>query len=367
MQIGIPYTMMRGGTSKGPFFIRNHLPAAWPDVERILLRALGSPDPSKRQVDGIGGGDSFSSKVALISHSNRPDADINYLLCQVHLDRAIVETKLNCGNILSGVGPFAIEQGLIVASNPETVVRIFNENTGVIVHATIQTPGKQVTYQGDTKIDGVPGTAAPIRLNFIDSIGSKTGRLFPTGSPRDIINGIPVSCLDVAVPMVIVQADSFGLTGTEGKDCLNDPSFLARLEELRKNAAVLMKLGDVTGSIMPKICIVSPPQAKGSITSRYFDPFLLHPSHAVSGALCLAAACLIPGTVAFDQAKVEVGNSATRTVIIEHPSGVIDTAIKILFGEKGTITIPEASFVRTARPLAEGRVFVPADVMVSRL
>lgn len=364
MQFAIPFTMMRGGTSKGPFFLKENLPSTWAITERILLSAMGSPDPSKRQIDGIGGGDSLSSKVAIISKSERPDADINYLLCQVHLDRPIVETKLNCGNILSGVGPFAIEKGLINAKEPETVVRIYNENTGIIVHATLQTPNGQVTYEGDTRIDGVPGTGAPIRLNFIDSVGSKTGKLFPTGNPSDLIDNIPVSCIDVAVPMVIVRAESLGLTGYEDKKALSEPGFLAALEQLRQKAAPLMGLGDVRESVMPKICLISPARAGGTINSRYFDPFALHASHAVSGALCLGAACLIPDTVAFGIANIGASETNPQTIIIEHPSGYIETKVTMLSHDDGSIDIPEASFVRTARPLSEGNVFVPEHIMM---
>ena len=241
----IPCMMFRGGTSKGPFFLKADLPSDVSLRDQLLLRLMGSPHA--RQIDGIGGGDSLSSKVAIVGPSERDDADIDYLLCQVHINEPIVETTLNCGNMLSAVAPFAIEKGLVKATDPETVVRIYNENTGVVVLATVQTPSGVITYEGDVAIDGVPGTAAPIKLSFINSVGSKTGKLLPTGNVIDDIEGIPVSCVDVAVPMVITYAQAMGKTGLESKSELDsDKIFMEKLEELRRASALKMGLGDVS-------------------------------------------------------------------------------------------------------------------------
>lgn len=320
---------------------------------------MGSPH--SQQIDGIGGGNSLSSKVAIVGCSERDDADIDYLLCQVHIKEPIVETTLNCGNMLSAVAPFAIEKGIVRTTDPETVVRIYNENTDVIIVATVQTPGGVITYKGNTAIDGVPGTAAPIKLSFINAVGAKTGKLLPTGNVVDDIDGIPVSCIDVAVPMVIVYAKFLGKTGYESKASLDaDKTFLKELEKIRRAAALRMGLGDVSQSVSPKICMVSKARNGGSITSRYFTPFDCHDAHAVSGGLCLAAACLIEGSVAYSIANLSTPKQAKfeQEIVIEHPSGNIWTSVNVET-KNGNLDFPLASFIRTARPLFEGNVIVP--------
>lgn len=319
---------------------------------------MGSPH--KRQIDGIGGGDSLSSKVAIVGLSQREDADIDYLLCQVHINESIVETTLNCGNMLSAVAPFAIEEGLVTTTDPQTVVRIYNENTGVIMLAAVHTPNGCITYEGNTTIDGVPGTAAPIKLSFIEGVGAKTGELLPTKNVVDNINGIPVSCVDVAVPMVIVFAKAMGKTGYESKAELDsDKTFMKKLETLRTSATLKMGLGDVSRSISPKICMVSKAKNNGSITSRYFTPFDCHDAHAVSGGLCLAAACLIKGSVAYQVAApiIPEQDLFEQEIVIEHPSGNLWISVNV--DQSGSkLNFPLASFVRAARPLFEGSVMV---------
>jgi 4-oxalomesaconate tautomerase len=362
----IPCTLYRGGTSKGPFFLKSDLPEEASERDKVLLRLMGSPH--LRQIDGIGGGNSLTSKAAIISKSQRDDADIDYLLCQIHINDSIVETTLNCGNMLSAVAPFAIEKGLVKATHPETVVRIYNENTGILMHSTVQTPNGLVRYEGDTVIDGVPGTASSIKLSFLNAVGSKTKKLLPTGNVTDEINGIHVSCADVAVPMVIVSAKAMGKTGYETKAELDaDIPFLKQLESIRKVAAAKMGLGDVSTSISPKICLVAPPRNQGAITSRYFTPFDCHSSHAVSGALCLAAACLIDGTIAnVTSAFLNKSTSHSEVAItIEHPSGNILTVINMQ-RNGANIDFPTASFIRTARPLFEGNVVVPNLVSTTK-
>lgn len=355
----IPCMYFRGGTSKGPCFLKKDLPSDVLQRDELLLRVMGSPH--ERQIDGIGGGNSLTSKVVIINRSVRKNIDIDYLLCQVHINDSVVETTLNCGNMLSAVAPFAIERGLLTAVHPRTVVRIFNENTGVVMESTVETPNGRITYTGNAQIDGVPGTAAPIKLTFLDAVGSKTKKLLPTGNTIDSIDGVPISCVDVAVPMVIVDAKKLGKTGYETKKQLDDDkNFMGRLEALRCKAALRMGLGDAAKSINPKICLLAPPKNGGTLTSRYFTPFDCHDAHAVSGGLCLAAACLIEDSVAHQVAKIGrldpgVGE---KEIIIEHVSGTLATSITVEFTESG-IHFPKASFVRTARPLMEGYLLVP--------
>ena len=250
---------------------------------------MGSAEPS--QIDGAGGGTSVSSKVAIVSPSAHPWAQVDYLFAQVGVRDAIVDTAPSCGNILAGVAPFAIESGYVPAQDGETVVRIHNVNTGALIEAIVQTPGRQVCYDGDTVIDGVPGSAAPIKLGFRNIAGAKTGRLLPTGKVRDTVEGIPVTCIDLAMPMVLVPAASLGKSGHETKDELDtDTEFLGRLESLRREAALLMGLGDVSNSVIPKIALLAKPQGSSGVSSRYFVPQNCHAAHAATGAICIAGA-----------------------------------------------------------------------------
>lgn len=361
-QTRIPCVLMRGGTSKGPYFLTSDLPDDVPTRDKVLLAAMGSPD--KRQIDGIGGADTLTSKVAMISKSKRPDADVDYLFAQVSIEKAFVDTSPNCGNIISGVGPFAIEQGLVKAQDGETTVRIFNVNTNAIVHAAIKTPGGVVTYDGDTAIDGAPGTAAPISLNFVSAVGSKTGKLLPTGRPKDIVDGIEVSCVDVAMPMVVARAEAFGKTGYETKAELDaDRAMLARMEAVRQKASHLMGMGDATGKVVPKFCLIAKPRDGGAITSRYFVPHNCHATHAVTGGLCLAATCVVPGTVAEGIAVLPPG--PRRTIVIEHPSGKLGTEFEF-HGTAEKPDIRRAAFIRTARRLFEGHILVPKSVWAGK-
>ncbi len=361
-QTRIPCVLMRGGTSRGPFFLASDLPDDLPTRDRVLLAAMGSPHPL--QVDGIGGANTLTSKVAIVSPSRHPGADIDYLFAQVSVDRAFVDTSPNCGNMLSGVGPFAIEAGLLPAGDPETTLRIFNVNTESLVEAVVQTPGGRVTYDGDVAIDGAPGTAAPVKLAFLDAIGSVTGKLLPTGRVRDVIDGVPVSCVDNAMPMMILAAASVGKTGYESPADLDaDLATLARLERLRREAGRLMGLGDVTGRVVPKIGLVAPPREGGTIASRYFTPLACHKSHAVTGAVCLATACALPGSVAADYARPASG--PRRVVRVEHPAGRIEVELH-LSGDPDQPSIERAAILRTARRLFEGHLLVPRHVWAGR-
>jgi len=355
----IPCILFRGGTSKGPFFLKSDLPTDTATRDKLLLRIMGSPDA--RQIDGIGGADSLTSKVAIVAPSKRKDADVDYLFCQVHIATPVVDTTINCGNMLSAVVPFAITKGLVKAQDPITTIRVYNENTGVTILSTVQTPNKVINYTGDTGIDGVPGTAAPIKLGFLNAVGAKTGKLLPTGNVVDEIDGIAVSCVDVSVPMVIVHAEALGKTGYETKDEFEaDESFKKRLEALRRKAAKLMGLGDVAHLISPKISIVSPPRDGGTIHSCYFTPLHCHSAHAVSGAVCMAASCFIEGSVSNEIADINnsQSNDIEQNVIIEHVSGKIEVVVET--DRSGPIiNFPKVCCIRTARPLFVGDVLVP--------
>ena len=355
----VPCVLMRGGTSRGPFFLEADLPSDLRERERFLIAALGSPHVL--QVDGIGGGNPLTSKVAIVSASSQPGADVDYLFAQVATDRASVDFSPNCGNMLSAVGPFAIEAGLVRSQIGETTVRIFNRNTSTTVEAVIQTPDGVVEYEGGTAIDGVPGTAAPVKLTFLDAVGSKTGVFLPTGHVREFIENTPVTLIDYAMPMVLLRAVDLGISGDEAPDQLEtNQVLLARLEAIRLEAGLRMGLGDVSGSVVPKVGILSGSRHGGTITSRYFmNAKRCHKGHAVTGALCIAAACRLPGSVAHDLATP----SLTSLVHLEHPSG--RTEIDLRFDASGHVS--RASLVRTARRIFEGNVIVPASAVAAPL
>lgn len=358
--IKIPCVLMRGGTSRGPYFLASDLPADPAARDRVLIAAMGSPH--MLQVDGIGGGHALTSKVAIVSRSERADVDVDYLFAQVAIDRAFVDTSPNCGNMLSGVGPFAIESGLVAAQDGETTVRIFNRNTKALVEATIRTPGGVVQYDGEAAIDGVPGTAAPIRLVFLDAVGSKTSGLFPTGQTSEMIDGVRVTLADYAMPMMLVAAADLGIAGDETAEVLDaNTALLARIQALRLEAGRRMGLGDVSKLVIPKVGLLSAPRRGGTITSRYFVPDRCHKSHAVTGGLCVAVASRTPGTVAYDLAAPPASEATRGAVAIEHPSGRID--IDLGFAADGSVA--RAGVIRTARRIFEGNLLVPAATLAA--
>ena len=283
---------MRGGTSKGGYFLKDDLPA---DRDAFLLRVMGSPDP--RQIDGMGGADPLTSKVAVVSKSDRSGVDVDYLFLQVFVDQAIVTDQQNCGNILAGIGPFALERGLVAASEGETQVTIFMENTGQVAVATVATPVGVVTYDGDARIDVVPGTAAPIPLEFRDTAGSSCSRLLPTGNAVDVIEGVACTLIDNGMPCIVLRAADVGATGYEDRDTLDAADAVkAKIEAIRLKAGPLMNLGDVTDKSVPKMMLVAPPRHGGAVTVRSFIPKRAHASIGVLGAVSVATACLIPGS-----------------------------------------------------------------------
>ncbi|HEV7393140.1 MAG TPA: 4-oxalomesaconate tautomerase [Burkholderiales bacterium] len=358
MQTKIPCVLMRGGTSRGPFFLTSDLPSDPKRRDAVLLATMGSPH--QYQVDGIGGSISLTSKVAMISRSKQPGADVDYLFAQVSVNDALVDTKPNCGNMLVAVGPFAIEAGLVPAKHPETAVRIYNVNTQALVEAVVQTPNGRVTYAGDAAIDGVPGTAAPVKINFESAIGAVTGKMLPTGKPLDVIDGVEVSCVDVAMPVVLMRAEDLGKTGHETAAELDaDKALFERMEAIRRQAGVLMGMGDVSKLVVPKLGLLSKPRTGGTITSRFFVPDACHKAHPVTGTVCIASACAIPGTVAFQLVKLPPPPQGI--VKIEHPSGVIAIDLDADF-TNGQQVMRRAALIRTARRIFEGNVLVPQDV-----
>ena len=343
---------MRGGTSKGgvsfwPTICRQTLSSA---RDAFLLRMMGSPDP--RQIDGMGGGDPLTSKVAIVSRSEREGVDVDYLFLQVFVDQAIVTDSQNCGNMLAGVGPFAIERGLVAATGEETRVAVFMENTGQVAVATVRTPGGRVTYAGDAAISGVPGTAAPIPLAFRDTAGSSCGALLPTGNGVDTIDGIACTLIDNGMPCVVMRAQDVGVTGYEDRDALDaDVAMKARVEAIRLQAGPMMNLGDVRENSVPKMMLVAAPREGGAIAVRSLIPHRVHASIGVLGAVSVATACLIEGSPGAAIARVPEGR--TKTLAVEHPTGVTECVVRV--DEAGQPV--EAGMLRTARLLMDGKVF----------
>jgi len=341
---------MRGGTSKGGYFLAEDLPAEQTARDAFLLRIMGSPDT--RQIDGMGGGDPLTSKVAIVKKSTREGVDVDYLFLQVFVDQAIVTDAQNCGNILAGVGPFAVERGLVTASDGETRVAIYMENTGQIAIATVQTPGGKVRYDGEARIDGVPGTSAPIPLEFRETGGSSCGALLPTGNAADEVEGVRVTLIDNGMPCVVMKAQDVGVTGYEDRDTLdNDAALKARIEKIRLAVGERMNLGDVTEKSVPKIMLVAPPRNGGAVTVRSFIPHRAHASIGVLGAVSVASACLITGSPAAEVASIPHGSR--KTLSVEHPTG--ETTCVIELDDSGNVT--SAAMLRTARKLMDGEIF----------
>jgi 4-oxalomesaconate tautomerase len=347
-------TYMRGGTSKGPFFDMRDLPSDIKKRDKILLTVMGSPD--SKQIDGLGGAVTVTSKVVMAQPSKRKGIDVDYLFAQIDIEKALVDTTPPCGNMMAGVGPFAIEKGWVKATIPETRVMVYNINTKSIIEEIVQTPKGVVEYNGNMKIDGVPGTAAPVVMNLFDQVGGKTGKLMPTGKIKEQIQGIDVTLLDAGSTMVLIKASDLGMEGTEGEDFfLKNKDLMKKIESIRMEAGQRMGLGDVTNSVLPKVGILSKPRKEGTnITSRYLTPHTLHPSHAVTGAICIGTALKIKGSVA---SEVGVTNGKPiEMIVIEHPAGVIEVNIDMEI--KGdVINVRKAGTVRTVRKIMEGAVF----------
>lgn len=350
--------MMRGGTSKGAYFLAQDLPADEAERNALLLALMGSPDP--RQVDGLGGAHPLTSKVAIISRSDRDDCDVDFLFAQIGVSEPMVDTTPNCGNILSGVAPFAIERGLVPANDGRTRVRVRTLNTGTIADVDVETPGGQVTYSGTARIDGAPGSAAPIRINFLDAEGSVCGALLPTGNVVDQIDGVPVTLIDNGMPVMVLKAADVGRTGMESRAELDaDVELKARLNALRLIAGPMMNLGDVSTKAVPKIALVSAPSHGGHISTRSFIPHECHASIGVFAAVTVATAAAMPGTPASEVSSLPPGSE--KAISVEHPTGEFTVTLS-MGGTPQAPTVERAGLLRTARKLFDGTAFAPDPI-----
>ena len=357
-QTATPFIFMRAGSSRGPYLKRSDLPRDLDDLSKVLISIVGAGHPYN--IDGIGGGTAVTTKVAMLSKSDDDWADIDYFFAQVGVEEKQVDFKPSCGNMLAGVGPAAIEMGLIAPTGAVTEVKIRAVNTGTLVSERVRTLGGAVQYDGDAAIDGVPGTAAPIQLRFMRVQGSLTGGLCPTGNPIDVINGIRVTCMDVAMPMVIGLAADFGITGYESADELDgNKALFERMEAIRLIAGEKMGLGNVRKSVTPKLGLLAPAREGGSACVRYFMPWKCHPTLAVTGSQCLASCLMTPGTVA--DGLLQDRPASPARLVLEHPMGRMDVVIEYTL-EKGRLAVNAAGVLRTARKLAAGNVFIPASV-----
>jgi 4-oxalomesaconate tautomerase len=345
--------LIRGGTSKGAYFLTSDLPSSREERDALLLSIMGSPHPD--QIDGIGGGHPLRSKVAIVTNSTEPGIDVDFLFAQVAVDKPLVDTSPNCGNILAGIGPFAIERGLVKAREGLTIVRVRTLNTGTVAELVVSTPGAVVSYEGDARIDGVPGTSAPIRVNFLDVAGSVCGSLFPTGNTSDVVEGIRVTCIDNGMPVVVIPAGSLDRTGYESVAELNaDADLKARLEVLRKAAGQLMGLGDVSEAVIPKLSLIAPSKNGGTVSTRNFIPRTCHTAIGVFAAVTVATACVIPGSVAEAIAQIHPGD--LQSISVEHPTGEFTVSLEL--DRNGDLpVVKRAGLLRTARVLFDGLAF----------
>ena len=364
MQRAIPCMVFRGGTSKGLYFHAADLPSDHAERDQLLLAAMGSPDD--RQIDGMGGAHPLTSKVAVVSQSDHPSIDVDYLFLQVRVDRAEVSDSQNCGNILAGVGPFAIESGLVAVAGDTTDVRIRMVNTDATAIVRVQTPGGQVSYEGDTRIDGVPGAAAPVPIDFQDIAGSSCGALLPTGKLIDVVSDTDVTCIDNGMPVVVLKASDFGLTGNESPEALESNAPLKeRIEAIRLQAGKLMNLGNVGNKTVPKMCLISPPTAGGTVNTRTFIPHRVHEAIGVLGSVSVATVCAMPGTVAAEVIDTSAV-AAQPSLDIEHPTGFFSVELDVSFPANSPVPeVHRAALLRTARLLMRGDVFVPESASVS--
>ncbi|MFF1883802.1 4-oxalomesaconate tautomerase [Pseudarthrobacter sp. NPDC058196] len=363
-QASVPCWLMRGGTSKGPFFRATDLPADTPARDAVLLAAMGSPDP--RQIDGLGGAHPLTSKAGIVSISGRNGVDLEFLFAQLQPDSGQVDTTPNCGNMLAAALPFAIESGLLTPDGDTTTARVLTVNTGMVAEITVRTPlgpaGRYVEYAGDARIDGVPGTAAPVTINFLDTAGSVCASLLPTGNLRDTVDiagvgAVDVTCIDNGQPLVIINAGDLGRTGRESVVDLNkDTELKGRLEDLRLACGKLMGLGDVTDKNYPKMTLVSAPASGGAVNTRSFIPHVCHESIGVLAAVTTATAAILKGTVAQDVAVLP--NGTTPTVAVEHPSG--EFTVELGLDAEDPAKVVKSALIRTARLLMAGTVMVPA-------
>jgi 4-oxalomesaconate tautomerase len=357
MQTPVKTLFMRGGTSRGPFFAESDLPADRAARDRVLLAVMGSPDP--RQIDGLGGAHPLTSKVGIVRRSMVPGVDLDFLFAQLQPNKDTVDTTPNCGNMLAAVVPFALETGLAKAQGDTTTLRVLTLNTDMQCDITVQTPGGRANYEGDARIDGVPGTSAPIKINFLDTAGSVCSGLLPTGNVRDVIDGIEVTCIDNGMPLVMFRAEAVGRTGYESVEDLNaDAELKARLEKLRIACGHAMGLGDVTAKNYPKMTLIAPPRDGGSLATRSFIPHVCHDAIGVLAAVTVATACVLKGSVTEGIAVVPEGT--VKQVSVEHPTGEFSVELEVDPANPQNVT--RAALLRTARLIMRGEVMVPTPV-----
>jgi 4-oxalomesaconate tautomerase len=353
MQHGIRCMLMRGGTSKGAYFLASDLPSVESERDDLLLRIMGSPDA--RQVDGLGGAHPLTSKVAVVERSSAPDANIDFLFAQVSVDKPLVDTTPNCGNILAGVGPFALERGLIPASESVTRVRVRTLNTGTLAELVVHTPGGKVCYEGDEHIDGVPGTSAAIPINFLNAEGSVCGSLLPTGKTVDLIQGVEVTCIDNGMPVVILRACDVGFDGAEScTEIESAAKSLKKVEAIRREAAERMGMGNVSEAVVPKVSLISRARNGGTLCTRNLIPLRCHASIGVFAAVSIATACVLPGSPANALAVLSPGK--VKRLELEHPTGSFSVRLEVGGTAKDPI-VERAGLVRTARAIFDGIVF----------
>jgi 4-oxalomesaconate tautomerase len=357
MQTAIPCLFMRGGTSRGPFFNADDLPADRPTRDRVLLAVMGSPD--KRQIDGLGGAHPLTSKVGIVSRGSKPGVDLDFLFAQLQPDKDTVDTTPNCGNMLAAVVPFALETGMVKPQGDTTTLRVLTLNTDMQCDITVLTPNGHVEYEGKARIDGAPGTSAPITINFLDTAGSVAPGLLPTGNVRDVIDGVEVSCIDNGMPLVMFKASDVGRTGYESVDEMNaDTALKARIERLRIACGHAMKLGDVTAKNYPKMTLIAAPRAGGSIATRSFIPHVCHDAIGVLAAVTVATACVLDGSITQGIATMPAGN--VKKVSVEHPTGEFSVEIEV--DPANPQKVVRAALLRTARLLMRGEAMVPGSV-----
>jgi 4-oxalomesaconate tautomerase len=357
MQRSIPCLFMRGGTSRGPFFLEDDLPADVARRDAVLLAVMGSPDV--RQIDGMGGADPLTSKVGMIRRGRSAGVDLEFLFAQVSVKEALVDTTPNCGNMLAAVVPFGLETGLVRATGDVTTLRVLTRNTGTLSDIEVRTPGGRVEYAGDARIDGVPGTAAPIKISFLETAGSVCGSLLPTGRLVDRFDEVDVTCIDNGMPVVVMAAEALGVTGYETRDELNaDSALKQRIESIRLQAGRAMNLGEVAKKVVPKMCLVAKPAAGGQICTRTFIPRDCHSAVGVLGAVTVATAAVMPGSVANRYAPVPPG--LVKSISVEHPSG--EFSVVLTMNPANPAEVLQAALLRTARLIMRGEVFVPQAI-----
>jgi len=357
MQTPIPSLFMRGGTSRGPFFRESDLPADVPTRDRVLLAVMGSPD--KRQIDGLGGAHPLTSKIGIVRPGSEPGVDLDFLFAQLQPDKDTVDTTPNCGNMLAAVVPFALETGMVAPQGETTTLRVLTRNTGMQCDITVRTPSGQIDYEGEARIDGVPGSSRPITINFLNTAGSVCSGLLPTGNVRDIIDGISVTCIDNGMPLVMFKASDVGCTGYETAAELNaDSELKARIERLRLACGRAMGLGDVSDKNYPKMTLIAPPQAGGGICTRSFIPHVCHEAIGVLAAVTVGTACVLPGSVCDGLAVIPDG--LTKTISVEHPSG--EFSVELGIDPENPQNVTRAALLRTARLIMRGEVMIPHSI-----